>query len=187
MRCVHAPDSLAGVNLYFRLLLLWIRHRRAPKVSLWGEVRTAFRVVPTDLDPLMHMNNARYLALLDLGRTDLMLRSGFWRQVKERGWYPVVTAQTISYKRSLTLWQRFTLVTRVLGFDDRHVYMQQEFHRGRRVIARAVVQARFLRREGGSVAPDELLELAGGAPDGLELPHWVDGWAEAIRISHSKD
>src|SRR5690606_6715636 len=108
-----------------------------------------------------HMNNARYLALLDLGRMDLMLRSGFWKKITDRGWYPVVTAQTITYKRSLELWQRFELTTRVQGFDERHVYMQQQFHRGGKVIARAVVQARFLRRSGRTVAPSELIELAG--------------------------
>jgi acyl-CoA thioesterase FadM len=174
------------VNLYFRLFLLWLRSRRAPRVSLWGEGRTTFRVLPTDLDPLLHMNNARYLALLDLGRTDLLFRSGFWAEVSRRGWYPVVTAQTISYKRSLTLWQRFELVTRVLGFDERHVYMEQEFHRGGKVIARAVVQARFLRKAGGTVEPPELLEAAGGDPGHLSLPDWVEPWAAAVRISHSQ-
>lgn len=174
------------MNLYFRLLLVWLRSRRARRVSLWGEARTPFRVLPTDLDPLLHMNNARYLALLDLGRTDLMLRSGFWAEVTRRGWYPVVTAQTISYKRSLTLWQRFELATRVLGFDERHVYMEQEFHRGGKVIARAVVQARFLRKAGGTVEPPELLEAAGGALGHLSLPHWVEPWAAAVRISHSQ-
>lgn len=173
------------MNLYVRLLLVYLRRFRAPRVGLWDEVRTPFRVLPTDLDVLRHMNNARYLALLDLGRMDLMLRSGFWKKIADRGWYPVVTAQTITYKRSLELWQRFELTTRVLGFDERHVYMHQEFHRGGKVIARAVVQARFLRRSGGTVAPTELIELAGGAPE-LELPHWVDGWAEATRISHSQ-
>ncbi|WP_261165434.1 thioesterase family protein [Microbacterium sp. Marseille-Q6965] len=174
------------MNLYFRLLLLWLRSRRARRVSLWDEVRTPFRVVPTDLDPLMHMNNARYLALLDLGRTDLMFRSGFWDEVSKRGWYPVVTAQTISYKRSLTLWQRFELATRVLGVDERHVYMEQEFHRGGKVIARAVVQARFLRKQGGTVDPGELLAAAGGDPGHLTLPEWVRPWADAVRISHSQ-
>lgn len=174
------------MNLYFRLLLLILKHRRAPKVSLWSEVETPFRVVPTDLDPLRHVNNGRYLTIMDLGRTDLMIRSGFWEETKRRGWYPVVGAQTITYKRSLTLGQRFVVHTRALGFDERSVYMQQEFrHRGK-LVARAVVQARFLRREGGAVTPDELIAAAGGAPEHLELPEWVRPWAEASRISSSE-
>jgi acyl-CoA thioesterase FadM len=171
------------VNLYFRLLLLHLRTRRARRRSLWDETRTSFRVTLTDLDPLRHMNNARYLALLDLGRLDLMIRSGFWGDLTRRGWYPVVAAQTITYKRSLTLGQRFDLVTRVLGVDERATYIEQTFVRRGAVVARAVVQARFLRTAGGTVDSAELLDAVGGAPSDLVLPEWVRAWADAVRIS----
>ncbi|WP_029151324.1 acyl-CoA thioesterase [Microbacterium indicum] len=171
------------MNLYLRMLLLWIRTRRARPLSLWDEGRVSFRVLPNDLDVLRHMNNGRYLTLLDLGRTDLMMRSGFWQKVQERGWYSVVAAQTITYKRSLTLWQKFDITTRVLGHDGRSVYMQQEFRRGATLIARATIQARFLRTEGGTVPLDDLFALAGGEPEHLELPGWVEEWASAVRIT----
>jgi acyl-CoA thioesterase FadM len=173
------------VNLTFRLLLLTLRIRLSPRrrLSLWDESTTPFRVTLTDLDPLRHVNNGKYLSLLDLGRLDLMLRSGAWRTFGERGWYPVVAAQTITYKRSLTLGQRFALRTRVLGVDARAVYLEQTFVRHGGVVARAVVQARFLRRTGGSVQPDELLAAVGGSPRDLVLPDWVRAWADAVRIS----
>ncbi|PYY37806.1 thioesterase [Curtobacterium sp. MCJR17_055] len=174
------------MNLTFRLLLLTLRIRLSRRrLSLWDESRTPFRVTLTDLDPLRHVNNGKYLSLLDLGRLDLMLRSGFWQVVGARGWYPVVAAQTITYKRSLTLGQRFELRSRVLGVDERAVYMEQTFTRHGDVVARAVVQARFLRRTGGTVRPDELLAAAGGAPRDLTLPDWVSAWADAVRISGS--
>ncbi|WP_159572475.1 acyl-CoA thioesterase [Curtobacterium sp. 18060] len=176
------------MNLYFRLFLLRLRVRLRPttggrRPSLWDEARTPFRVTLTDLDPLRHVNNGKYLSMLDLGRLDLMLRSGFWSAIAERGWYPVVSAQTITYKRSLTLGQRFELVTRVLGVDDRAVYLEQTFVRRGAVVARAVVQARFLRRAGGTVPMADLLDAVGGAPADRELPAWVHGWAGAVRIS----
>lgn len=174
---------MGRVNLYFRLMSLMLRLRRAPRVSLWSEVRTPFRVWPTDLDLLRHMNNARYLALMDLARTDLIGRAGFMKDVSDRGWYPVVSAQTITYKRSLKLWQRFVIATRVLGFDDRAVYMHQEFRRGGKLVARAVVQARFLKRSGGTVTTAELLEVSGPPAEHVELPEWVTDWASSIRIS----
>jgi len=176
------------VNLYFRLFLLQVRVRLRPRrdtrrSSLWDQVRTPFRVVPTDLDPLRHVNNGKYLSMLDLGRMDLMLRSGFWSALSEHGWYPVVSAQTITYKRSLTLGQRFELVTRVLGADERAVYLEQTFVRRGGVVARAVVQARFLRRSGGTVPTADLLAATGGADRPLDLPAWVHEWAAATRIS----
>lgn len=176
------------MNLYFRLFLLRLRVRLRPSIggrrpSLWDEVRTPFRVTLTDLDPLRHVNNGKYLSMLDLGRLDLMLRSGFWGEIAERGWYPVVSAQTITYKRSLTLGQRFELVTRVIGLDDRAAYLEQTFVRRGMVVARAVVQARFLRRAGGTVPPSELLAAAGEPGHDLTLPDWVHEWAGATRIS----
>lgn len=174
---------MGRVNLYFRLMVLMLRLRRAPRVSLWSETRTPFRVWPTDLDLLRHMNNARYLALMDLARTDLIGRAGFMTEISDRGWYPVVGAQTITYKRSLKLWQRFVVATRVLGFDERAVYMHQEFRQGGKLVARAVVQARFLKRAGGLVTPAELIEASGPVPDDVVLPDWVAEWASSIRIS----
>lgn len=174
---------IGSVNLYFRLLLLRLRTRRARPLSLRDEARTPFRVTLTDLDPLRHVNNGKYLSMLDLGRMDLMLRSGFWQSLTDRGWYPVVAAQTITYKRSLTLGQRFELVTRVLGVDERSAYMEQTFTRRGTVVARAVVQARFLRTSGGTVSTEELMEALGGAPEDRTLPAWVHDWAGAVRIS----
>ena len=173
------------MNLTFRLLLLTLRVRLSPRrrLSLWDESRTPFRVTLTDLDPLRHVNNGKYLSLLDLGRFELMLRSGAWRTFGEHWWYPVVAAQTITYKRSLTLGQRFELRSRVLGVDERAVYMEQTFVRHGDVVARAVVQARFLRRTGGTVQPDELLAAVGGSPRDLTLPGWVTAWADAVRVS----
>jgi YbgC/YbaW family acyl-CoA thioester hydrolase len=176
------------VNLYLRLFLLGLRLRLAAlrpgrRPSLWDEARTPFRVLPTDLDTLRHVNNGRYLTLMDLGRYDLLYGSGFWQESARRGWYAVVAAQTITYKRSLTLGERFTLHTRVLGVDERAVYMEQTFVRQGAVVARAVVQARFLRREGGQVTPEDVVAAAGGAARDLTLPGWVHEWADAVRIS----
>lgn len=170
------------MNLYFRMLLLWLRNLRAPRVDVWEPVVTPFRVTPGDLDVLLHMNNGRYLTLMDLGRVDLMQRSGMWRQINERGWYPVVAGQTITYRRSLKLGQRFKLVTRVIGFDDRWLYLEQTFEVGDTVYARAVVRARFLKRTGGSVEHAELEEVAGEFPDHLATPDWLANWTEVTRI-----
>ena len=61
------------MNLYWRMLLLRLRWLRARRISIWDTARTPFRVVPTDLDLLRHMNNGKYLTLMDLGRMDLMV------------------------------------------------------------------------------------------------------------------
>ena len=66
---------------------------------------------------------------------------------------------------------------------ERGWYLEQTFVRRGAVVARAVVQARFLRRSGGTVPMTDLLDAVGGAPADRELPEWVHGWAGAVRIS----
>lgn len=170
------------MNLYLRMLVLWLRNRGARRTSVWDTVSTPFRVLPTDLDVLRHMNNGKYLTIMDLGRVDLMQRSGMWEQINRRGWYPVVAGQTITYRRSLRLGQRFELDTRVVAFDDRWIFLEQTFRRGDVVHAQAVVRARFLRRTGGSVEHEELESVVGTFPHDLESPDWLRDWTESTRI-----
>lgn len=171
------------MNMWLRLLLLTLRNRRADPISIWDTVTTRFTVGPMDLDVLLHMNNGKYLTLMDLGRLELMQRSGVWRKLKKRGWYPVVAGQTISYRRSLKPGQRFDLVTRVVGFDDRWGYLEQRFQVGDEVYATATVRSRFLKKSGGSVEHDELAELVGGFPDHLHTPDWMLDWTRATSFS----
>lgn len=170
------------MNLYLRMLLLWLKNRRARKVSVWDTVTTTFRVVPTDLDVLLHMNNGKYLTLMDLGRVDLMQRAGLMGELDERGWFPVVAGQTITYRRSLKLWQRFHLDTRVVGMDDRWIYLEQTFRVRDVVHARAQVRSRFLKRAGGSVTLDEMTDLVGGMPEDLVVPDWMQEWTRITRV-----
>lgn len=117
------------------------------------------RVWPTDLDPLMHMNNGVYLSLLDLGRIDLMLRSGAFFKINRQGIYPVVASEAIRFRRSLTPLQKFEIHTRIAAWDDRYFYLRQDFKVKGEICAEALVKGRFLRKSGGKVAPVELLEF----------------------------
>lgn len=80
---------------------LWFVAPRGKRLGFGDVSRSRFRVWPTDLDVLRHMNNGKYLSLMDVARFDLMQRTGTWRVFQEEGWYPVVVNQTISYRKSL--------------------------------------------------------------------------------------
>ena len=149
------------MNLFFRLVWLAIVGQRRSRVSVLGPCRTPFRVLPTDLDVLRHVNNGVYFSLMDLARVDLMRRAGLFAQLARRGWYPVVMAETIQFRRSLKLFQRFDIVTRVLTWDEKGILVEQRFERGGETIARAILRSRFLSRKGGSVPTDDILALSG--------------------------
>ncbi|GAT74134.1 hypothetical protein MHM582_2635 [Microbacterium sp. HM58-2] len=138
--------------------------------------------LPTDLDILRHMNNGRYLSLFDLGRWDQLIRTGLFDAMKERGWYAVVSSETITFRRSLQLWQRFEVQSRFIGHDDKALFMEHRAVVDGEVYARAIVRARMLRRTGGTVSNEELF-AAVGKPHGVpEIDPWVHDWAAASAL-----
>ncbi len=107
------------MNLWLRLLWLLATARfRGPLAPPFAVSELPFRVMPHDLDTSLHMNNGRYWTLMDLGRTDLMLRMGLWRLVLKNRWTPVVSAGTIRFRRELRLWRAITLTSRILCWAE---------------------------------------------------------------------
>lgn len=171
------------MNLILRLLSLSVFSVRGVPASPLGPCRTEFRVWPTDLDVLGHVNNGKYLSLMDLARVDLLNRAGLSAMIRARGWYPVVVAENIAFRRSLTLFQRFEIRTEVIGWDDKAFYITQDFEHNRTVVASALVKARFLAREGERVQPQSILNLAGLTPEQPPLPTWVTSAFETRLIT----
>jgi acyl-CoA thioesterase FadM len=149
------------MNLLLRLFYLLLTVRQRSIVEVLGPCTSHFKVLPNDLDVLRHMNNGRYFSIMDLARVDLMARSGLWLQLKQQGWYPVVVHESMIFRKSLKLWDRYSVRTTVLGWDDKHIVMEQSFYRAQVEVARGIVKACMLKKSGGSVNTVELMKLAG--------------------------
>lgn len=174
------------VNVIWRTLLVILRARRRVRrgktldPTAVGTVRLT--TLPTDIDILRHMNNGRYLSLFDLGRWDLLIRTGLFGAMKEQGWYAVVSSETITFRKSLELWQRFEVQSRFIGHDEKALFMEHRAVVDGEVYARAIVRARMLRRTGGTVSNEELF-AAVGKPEGVpEIDPWVHDWAAASAL-----
>lgn len=170
------------IRRFSRLTWLSIRAPKLPPLDIYEVCRSPRRVMPGDLDELRHMNNGAYLANLDHARQELVVRTGLWRRMRDAGMYPVVGAQTIAYRRSLELGQRYTIESRFLGLDDRAAYLEQRFVVDGEVYARAYVQGRFVFDRGGTVPMDQLSEVTGMDPVAHPIPEWLHEWADRIRL-----
>lgn len=164
------------MSLFLRLLLLLLTAPLRPPCEFLGPTRKRFIVWPPDLDVLWHVNNGVYLTMLDVARVDLLLRSGAARRLRRVGYYPVVAAQTIRFRRSLKLLDRFEVETRIIGWDEKAFLIEHQFLRRGEIVAEAVVRWRFLKRKGGTASSAELLELFGKAQPSPPLPAWVEAW-----------
>lgn len=164
------------MNLYLRLLWLLLRMRGIQRNGLFDDSRVAFRVWPNDCDLNLHMNNGRYLTFMDLGRTHLMAQAGMLREFLRRRWLPVLGAAEITFIRPLPPLARFELVTRIVTWDEKYVYLEQTFERDGKLCAHAYVKGLFLVR-GVKVPNAEVVRAIGydGAPPPMPpaLEHWA--------------
>ncbi|KDA06894.1 4-hydroxybenzoyl-CoA thioesterase [Microbacterium sp. CH12i] len=174
------------MNVIWRtLLVMWSARRRLRREghlspSEVGRIRVT--TLPTDLDVLRHMNNGRYLSLFDLGRWDLLVRTGMAEAMKRNDWYAVVSAETVTFRKSLELWQRFDIESRLLGHDDKAIYLEHRAVVNGEIYARAIIRARMLKRAGGTLSHQELF-AAVGRPEGLpDVASWVHEWAVASAL-----
>jgi len=173
--------------MFFRTLLhVLFLSRRKPDLDHYEVARTNFITLPTDLDINRHMNNGVYFSIMDVARFDMLVRNGVWAIMREKGWYPVVASETITFRKSLNLWQRFTIESRILGFDTKAVYVEQRFVRPGpggvpEVFAQGFIRGRFLRKTGGIVPVPELIE-AFGAVEGDGLPEWIERWGADVAL-----
>lgn len=186
------------MKYFLRLFWLVLTQARRPRCPVLGPCTSPFRVWPNDLDLFMHVNNGAYLTLADLGRMDLLLRSDAFWPIKRRGWYPVVTAETIQFRRSLRLFERYTIRTRIVGWDDRSTYIEQVFEKpgsdGAILVAKALIEARFLSTEGEKISTDVLFAAmqseglldAGASEQSPDLPDWAQTWVLSLQQLRSE-
>jgi acyl-CoA thioesterase FadM len=160
------------MNLWLRLFWLIVTASGRPKLDVPdGKSALYFRVWPHDLDTSLHMNNGRYLGLMDLGRLDVILRTGLWRAVLHHHWTPVANAAVVRFRRELRLFERFRLETRILAWTEATVFMEQTFlfaggDRDGQVAARALFKGALYDRKARAYIPVPRLM----AEIGLSLP-----------------
>ncbi len=175
------------MNLYIRVLYVLIRSFFAPRITSIADVaRVRLRVWPNDLDFNMHMNNGRYLTVMDLGRFDLILRNGLMKLMLKQKSVPILGSAKIRYRLPLMPFQQFDLETRVVGWDDKWIYMEQRFiiahgPKAGAVAAIAVVKGSFFDKKTRTTVPTADM-LAALNYDGLatpELPDHIRKWQDA--------
>jgi acyl-CoA thioesterase FadM len=166
------------MNLYLRLLWTLLRARRMPALSLGDALEREFRVLPNDLDLNGHMNNGRYLTMLDLMLVEYFVRAGFAAVMLRQGWRPMAGGSFISYRRGLKPLQRYQLRFRLEAADERWNYMRFEFHDGRQVCATGYVKGSSVSRQ-GLVPNAQSYAALGVAPPAAPLPAAVRNWLAA--------
>ncbi len=139
-------------------------------------------VWPQDIDLNLHMNNGRYLSVMDYARTHMLARIGLLTPIVRQRWQALVGAVWVTYRRSLPLFSAFEITSRLVCWDDRWFYIEQTFA-GRDGLAAVAWVKGALRDAQGSLDPQLILERV--AP-GIASPPMPEAIAQWNRITREK-
>jgi len=158
---------------------LW-RHRNDPPLPLTGCHVSHHYCLPWDIDLWAELNNGRTLTLYDLGRIPLAGRVGLIGVLRREGWGLTIAGASIRYRRRVRVFERVEMRSRLIGWDDRFMYLEQSMWTRDGRCASHVLYRGAVTGPGGIVPPGEVL-AALGQPDHAAppLPGWVRAWIEA--------
>ena len=163
------------------LLVLRSKYFPLPEIEALGTDVLRLRVGLADMDFNLHMNNARYLTVMDYARVHLLARGGVLGPMLQEHWAPVVGAVWMTYRRSLPVWARYTLESRLVGWDARWFYMEQVFRSEAGLVAVGWVKGALVAGKAGIVDPRMVMERVKPGVASPELPEGWGVWNEVTR------
>lgn len=120
---------LFDVNYFIQYSLImvrgFLRWRHMKRPLLEPDVTTG-RCSLCDLDHMMHMNNVKYLRAFEFGRAAFGLKNRLWQKAKKLKAHLLISAQVVRYRRPVTLFQAFEIHSKIVYWEDRDVYIEQQ-------------------------------------------------------------
>lgn len=125
--------------VWARMLRIAATQKSRGPFKAGDESRLTFRCLPTDIDPNLHLNNARYMMLADCGRLDIFFRSGLLKLTRARNWAPLMGGVQAVYVREIRLWRKFEVVSTIETWEDSQIIGRHTFHLEDGTMAAAVM------------------------------------------------
>ncbi len=164
------------MNLYLRLILTLLRAWREPRFAVGQTLQRRFRVLPNDIDINGHMNNGRYLTMIDLMIVEYFIRVGFAKAILANGWRPMSGGSFITYRRGLKPLQSYTLRYRIDACDAHWNFMRFEFLDGDKLCAAGYMKGAVVGKNGfvsNSTSYAALGIPVYDAPVPAAVAHWL--------------
>jgi acyl-CoA thioesterase FadM len=147
--------------LFFRAILTFLLSRFRSRIGPLDSSTVRFTALPHDCDLNFHLNAGRYISFMDVCRVELLGRMRVLLPALRRGWRPVMGGCTVTYRRSVMPFERFTIQSRVVAWDEKWFYIEHVVHRADGSLAATGIMRTLLRGKEASVPTREVLALMG--------------------------
>lgn len=123
--------------LIIRIFYELIRSKICVRTHVGAEVISQFRVMPTDLDFNGHMTNNRYHTIMDYTALRVLGEHGILAVMFKNKWRPIVGCSLISHRKSLKVFDRYTVRSEIIYCDDVWSYLTHIIEYDGQVVAAA--------------------------------------------------
>jgi acyl-CoA thioesterase FadM len=125
---------------WIRLILGLIKAKFKNKIQSTETTSMTFRVWITDID-ISVMNHAAILTIMEVGRIDFMVRTGFFKIANRNKWFFPSQALSVQYYRPLKIFQKAKLLTKLSYVDEKWIYLEQKIIRNGKDIAACLIKS----------------------------------------------
>ena len=162
-----------------RILYHMFLHRNDPKPAFGDIMETRHICWPWDLDIFWELNNGRTLTLYDIGRMVLGQSSELLSVLKAKGWGLTVAGSCPRYRRRIRVFDRFTMKTRAVCWDEKFLYLEQSMWKTNGECASHVLIRAALTDKKGIVDPALVAAEMGHVGPSPDMPDWIAEWARS--------
>lgn len=161
-----------------RLAFTMRRAKKAGPMTVDETHETYVRILPSDIDPFMELNNGRTLTLFELGRFASGWQMGMLKTIKAEKWGLTVAGSSVLYRRRVRLFDKVKIKTKTMGRDARFLYVVQTMYRGDQPTSNLLCRVAFTDKNG--IVPTQNVADAMGIPDwNPTMPAWIENWIKA--------
>jgi acyl-CoA thioesterase FadM len=164
--------------LIVRFILTMLRARFRSTIGPTDESRVRFTALPHDCDLNFHLNAGRFVSFMDVARIELIVRLRFFGPMLRRGWRPVMGGAVVRFRRSVLPFHRFDIRSRVIGWDERWIYVEHIVEENGVFCAIGHMRT-VIRGKDGTIAPAQVLKVLGHDIVSPALPEFVQRWRDA--------
>ncbi|MEK9711527.1 MAG: thioesterase family protein [Thalassolituus sp.] len=137
---------------------------------------SAHRVMPHQIDYNLHMNNAKYLTMLEGARWKLFRDNGWFKHLFDKRINLVVASLEITFIRELNLFTKYEIHSHLVTWDEKYIYFEQRLMVKGKLAGHALVKMAGVRKGKRALTP-EICEAVGVEFSQAESKEMIAHWS----------